>query len=368
MNPRSRVFLLDSSDPLPIAYSPANALTKIDLISSHAVNRALNASMGPAHAGVMGVDLPRRAVYVLTDLQASQWQTGQEVEGPAEATKAKKAVDIFIIRVGDKDTRDVAVVSAETIDPVTIQNAAVPLRVKVRSTGPKAVTRTVELWLDDDTFPRDKRSVEIPANSEIDVPSVVIPPITSTGLHRIEIRLVGEPDPLEFDDRRFLTIDVRPALKFLLVSDRAFDADFVANALVPDPSYKTFDVKRCLTSQLDKKARRQVSARFLRDFSAECPCAGRALVGTAQSIRSRGRRIGDFARFLRRCQELQRGRAGPVSAGAAQTDCQSRPARRNAVQLWRCGRGASVVLAESKGASRRSASRADLQDAKSGRG
>ncbi len=268
MNDQSKVFIIDSSDPAqPIAQSPFAARKKLAGLTIHTVNRTLNPAMGAAYAAVSAVDFPRREVYLLTDLAASQWQTGQEVEGLAEAHKAIKTgkIDTFVLRVGAKEIHDVAIVSTETESPVATEDDPVILRVKLRNVGPKT-SRIVEFYLDGKSNPSDKKPVVVPANGEIDVPPLVTPKL-KVGLHRIEVRLVGEPDPLEFDDRRFVTLDVQPAMKLLVLSDVAIDGEFVAEALAPSnppPGLpRPFQVDRVRTSQLDSK----VGGKSLRQYA-----------------------------------------------------------------------------------------------------
>ena len=47
----------------------------------------------------------------------------------------------------------------------------------------------------------------------------------------------GAPDPLEFDDMRYFTFKVQPALKVVVVSDLAIDAEFVARRARPRPGH-----------------------------------------------------------------------------------------------------------------------------------
>jgi len=257
MNDQSRVFVIDSSDPgPPIASTPAAARKKIDGLQIRAVNRTLNGAMGAAYTAVAAVDLTRREVYVLTDLAASQWQSGQEVEGLAQATKTLKKggkIDTFVLKVGAKEVRDVAIVSAEPASPVATEDDPVILKVKLRNIGPKT-SRVVEIRLDGKPEPRAKIPVEIPASSEIDVPPLVTPKLES-GVHQIEVKIVGEPDPMDFDDVRYITVDVQPAIKILVISDVAIDAQFVASVLdppgLPANVPRPFQVERVLTRQLD---------------------------------------------------------------------------------------------------------------------
>lgn len=256
MNDQSRVFVIDSSDPgPPIASTPAAARKRIDGLQVHAVNRTLNGAIGAAYTAVAGVDLTRREVYILTDLAASQWQTGQEVEGLAQATKTLKKngkIDTFVLKVGSKDLRDVAIVSAEPTSPVATEDDPVNIKVRLRNIGP-AAKRIVELRMDGNPDPRAKVPVVVPPTGEETV--TMVTPKLSSGLHQIEIKIVGEPDPLEFDDVTYLTLDVQPAIKILVIADTPIDSQFVAYALDP-PSRpenvpRPFQVERVQTSQLD---------------------------------------------------------------------------------------------------------------------
>ena len=235
-NEQSKVFIIDSSDPAqPIAQTPGAARKKLAGLSLHAVNRPLNASMGAAYAAVAGVDLPRREVYVLTDLAASQWQTGQEVEGLAEATKAIKAgkIDTFVLRVSAKEVQDVAIVSAghrrALWRPRTTRSS---FKVKLPQRRPEdEQDRRVPTRRRPGPARQEARRHPF-AGGEIEVPPQVTPKLKA-GLHRIEVRLQGEPDPLEFDNRRFLTLEVQPAMKILVVGQVPEDYLFVADVLDP---------------------------------------------------------------------------------------------------------------------------------------
>src|SRR5262249_8241512 len=159
-------------------------------------NRPLNAAIGQAYKAVAASDLPRHEVYVFTDLARSAWETGpgKTVEGLDEVKKVKDGVGTYLIRLAPKAQRDVSIVSAEGSGGAATKDDPATIRVKLRSIGP-ATKRRVELRLDD--VLRDGKEVSIPANSEVDVPPFVTPPL-GEGLHQGEIRLGGEPDPLEF--------------------------------------------------------------------------------------------------------------------------------------------------------------------------
>lgn len=158
-----------------------------------------------------------------------------------------------------------AIVAAETASALATEDAPIVVKVKLRSIGPKA-TRTVEYYVDGKDAPSDKKLVEVPANGEVEAPDFVSAKL-DRGLHRVEVRLIGEPDPMKFDDRRFVTVDVQPAMKVLVISDTKLDSEFVSLAL--DPSARSegmprpYQVDRVLTSGLDR-----IEARSLRSYAA----------------------------------------------------------------------------------------------------
>ncbi|MBX6316587.1 MAG: BatA domain-containing protein, partial [Isosphaeraceae bacterium] len=226
----SRVFVIDSAEAiLPMAMSPAAARKRIESLTIRPVNRPLNGAIGLAYRAIAPLDLPRHEVYVLTDLARSAWTLDQPVEGLEALKNVKGGIATYILRLSPKDLRDVAVVEAEPSSAIVAQDEPVAIKGRVRSIGP-AAKRVVELWIDGRK--KDQKLIAIPANGEVEIPEFHTAKL-SPGFHQGEIRLGGEPDPLERDDRRYFTLDVQPALKVLLVADQDREARFVHNALEP---------------------------------------------------------------------------------------------------------------------------------------
>lgn len=255
----SRIFVLDSAEPIaPAALSPAGALKRLDGLAIHAVNRPLNAAVQQANKAVADLDLPRREVYVFTDLARTSWDLGQPM-APAEAkakakSKTKAAEDapevpVYLVRLSPAQARNAAVVEARPMGEFAAAGEPILVRALVRSSGP-ALTRTVEFFVDG--VKRDQKTVTLPANGETAVEFAG--PRLSPGILQGEIRLGGEPDPLEADDRRFFTVEVQPPLKVLVVTDQPIDGDFVVEALDPAVLRRTgnrpFPVDRLDASRL----------------------------------------------------------------------------------------------------------------------
>jgi hypothetical protein len=250
----SQVFVIDSSDPIePPPLSRAAAEKRIGELAIKDVNRPLNPAVGRAFAAVAGSDRPTREVFVLTDLTRAAWQVDRPVEGleHAQKLKAKGGIATYVLRLAPKELRDVAVIRAEPDSNFVAQDEPVAIKTTVRATG-KAAQRIAEFYVDGQK--RDQRLITVPKDGELELPPFVTK--LGPGMHRVEVRLGGEPDPLEFDDRRFLTLDVQPSMKVLVLSDLIVDAEYVANALDPESiragEARPFHVDRLLTSRLER--------------------------------------------------------------------------------------------------------------------
>ena len=240
--------------------SPPAARKWIDNLTIRDVNRPLNLAMGQVYPAIAECDRPRHEVFVLTDLARSSWIPDQRAEGLDKVEKAKtgKAAKIatFILRLGSDDVSDVAILSAEPAATVATQGDTLEIRGLVQNLGSKAASRVVEFYLDG--VKKGDKPVELPAGGQLEVNFMTPPRLQDAELHQGELRLSGTPDPLEFNDRRFFTFKVRPALKVLLISDLNNDDFFVAAALDPDPSPsapRTFEINRVRPTEFLAKYR-----------------------------------------------------------------------------------------------------------------
>ncbi len=272
----SQVFVIDSADPgVPVSLSPAAARKRIQGLALRASNRPLNAAVGQAYAAIADCDKPRHEVYVLTDLARSAWDTTRTVEGLDKLKKLKSKVATYVLRLSPEDLADVAVVEAKPSSSVATQGETVEILAKVRNVGP-AVKRVVELWFEDlapdqagakdDNKDRkkdkkDQKSVELPANGEVEVKFKTPKLDGSLPLYQGEVKISGGLDHLEFDDTRYFTFKVQPAMNVVILSDRADDAKFVASALDPSPESLPAGAPRPFKTEVIKAADFAVKAR-----------------------------------------------------------------------------------------------------------
>jgi hypothetical protein len=238
----SEIFVIDSADPVkPQALSPVSARKRIDTLTLRAANRPLNASVVQASQAVAASNLPRREVYVLTDLAGSAWELGSTstIEKLEKVKQEKKGVRTYILKLTPKDTiKDVAVIAAEPTSSIVAEGEQVEIKATLRSSGPPnepASERVVEFQLDDNK--RGEKVVKIPPNGEAEV-IFAAPANLDQGLHQGRIKLgTGPTDFMAFDDVRYFSFKVQPAMKVLIVADVVTEQDleafFVRSALAP---------------------------------------------------------------------------------------------------------------------------------------
>jgi Aerotolerance regulator N-terminal len=255
----SLVFVVDSALPgVPIGLPPSAALKVISDLKTHPVNRPLNAAMGQVYAAVAECDRPVHVVYVLTDLARTSWSPDLPAEGLDHVAKIKVGKSgklvTFILRLTPEHIQNVSVDSAEPPSSEVAQGDSIEVRARIRAQGATTTTRTVEFKLDG--VKKGEQTVEIPPPIGEKEVTFVTPSRLELGVvHRGEVRLSGAPDPLEIDDKRFFTFKVRPPLKVLILSDRPFDAEFVADALEPELSAapSSFLVEKGLASDFSSR-------------------------------------------------------------------------------------------------------------------
>lgn len=250
----SKVFVIDTAEaggPAPL--SPAAARARVESLRVRAANRTLNQALGLAYQAVAGLtELPRHEVYVLSDLARSAWRQDQAVEGLDRSKELPSGIQTYLIALGAKEPHDVGIVGAEPSNGLASQEEPVPIRVRLRAVG-KPASRVVEFYVDG--AKRGQEVCEVPADGEVEVPPFRAR-FATVGLHRVDIRLSGEHDPMPFNDAYYMTFDVQPSLRVLVVSDAAEDAFFVSQALDPialrdaPNAARPFQVDQALTATL----------------------------------------------------------------------------------------------------------------------
>ena len=253
---------------------------------------------GLAYTAIADSDKPRHEVYIFTDLARSAWDLSHSVEGLEKAAKDKTGMKTYVLRLTPKDARDVAVVEARPTADIVTEGEPVGFRARLRALGP-AVSLVAKLYLDN--VPKEEKQVTIPANGEIEVPFMPQKVDATSPVHQGKVVLSGVVDDLDFDDVRYFTFKVQPATNVLVVADDLIDAEYIANAIAPDPrtlppgTARPFRAEKIQTgvrfSGQGRRAQQELPGRLSQQ--RQRPPAQRAGMDPPERIRARWRRARD---------------------------------------------------------------------------
>lgn len=178
-------------------------------------------------------ELPRREVYVFTDLARAAWPP-ERVERLRSQLAKSPDVGVFLVDVGVEKPTNSALGELKLSAEVLTNRSPLKIETELFHAGP-AADRSVEVYLLDAARKPQKRS-EQTVTLEADQSQFVEFQLGALdqGTHQGYVEIVGQ-DGLACDDRRFFTVDVKPAWKILLVAPQPADryAVFLAEALAP---------------------------------------------------------------------------------------------------------------------------------------
>jgi hypothetical protein len=180
-----------------------------------------------------------RNIYLFTDLQRNGWEFKDDDEGKrfAELLKQVSKRDrtrFFLFDAGSPDAHNAAVVDLQSVDRVitTRRPARFTAVVHNFSTIPRPSVN-VTFHVDDSQVAA--KSVALPPGAS--VPVLFEHPFTARGSHRVRASI--DPDYLDVDDQRWLSVDVRESLRGLAVDgdvkESVKDGETYAFALALDP-------------------------------------------------------------------------------------------------------------------------------------
>lgn len=173
----------------------------------------------------------RQEVFVFSDLNAASFNE-DSLATIRQSLDAAPDLRIYFVDVGSSKNRNMEVA------PIKLRSASLrpgePLQVTVdfASVGYEEQP-LVEIFVEDaggKFVKRGQRIVEISAEGKGQTEFMLgdLP----LGIHQAMVQLAAS-DPLEFDNRRYFTVAVRPAAKVLLLGETAADALFLKEALSP---------------------------------------------------------------------------------------------------------------------------------------
>jgi hypothetical protein len=213
-----------------------------------------------------GSKLPRKELYIFTDLSRGSWPASRAAQ-LRDRLSTLPGVGIYVIDIGAKEPIDFSLGEIRLSDEVLSNNGMLAINTEISSLGGSG-EKAVELFLADDsglpqTFGVQHVTLAPGESKPIEFKKASFP----LGVHQGFLRIVGQ-DGLAADDTRFFTVEAKPAWRILLaasqpVEDRAF---FVAQSLAPAGMRKRgqsrFECEAVPFEELPKKT--------LADYAAVC--------------------------------------------------------------------------------------------------
>lgn len=174
-------------------------------------------------------DVVRREVYLLTDLQATNWP----LESPAELERVRECLAaigdqarLTVIDVGEADAENAAVIDVRGAVRQQRSRLAAAATATLRNEGhTRRPGQRVELWINGQLH--ETRAVDLPGDAEQTVSFDV--PLSADSDAVVEVRL--PPDELTSDDSRWLVLPPARDDRVLLV-----DGEAAAGSSLPEAS------------------------------------------------------------------------------------------------------------------------------------
>ena len=170
-------------------------------------------------------------VCIFTDLGATTWADVGGDQTDARIRRIGEVAPTTLFDVGQESVENAAVVGLQIQDPYVVVGRDVVFQAQVRNYGPgDRAAYSVQFLVDE--RPVSDQTIDIAAGDEASL--AFTHRFDSPGEHVVRIHLPN--DPLEVDNSRKLSVDVREALKVLCISGKPDSANHVALALSPGRS------------------------------------------------------------------------------------------------------------------------------------
>ena len=272
----SQIAVLETS-PGPVAFQVDRGAAKhrLERLATTANSRPLSATLDEAVRLLDQSALSRREIFVFTDMARVSWPS-ESADRWRDLLARMPDVGVYLIDVGVEDPTNSALGVPRLSAQVLPNRSPLEIETEVYHQG-AAVERTVELYLLEQD-PEDQeargRTGQKTRQQTVELESGQAQRIAfqlrglEVGTHQGYVDL-GGADGLACDDRRFFTVEVKPAWRVLLASPRptAEFTLFVTQMLAPAPFVRSgearFDCNVVALDELPQHSLEPYAAVFL---------------------------------------------------------------------------------------------------------
>lgn len=268
--PESQVAVLDSR-PGPAAFQVdfGAARYRIEHLETTIVAQPVASVVGEALRLVAQSELPRREVFVFTDLARRAWPASEHARLKGRISAAE-GTGLYLIDVGVRDPVDVGLGDVMLPGTVLPQGSSLDVGIEVFASG-GAAERLVELYLleaDPQTGIRQPvkkgaQAVALQADQSRRVEFRISQ--LPAGTHQGYVEVVGQ-DGLPADDRRYFSVEVRPAWPVLVAAAPPADPAYLSEALAPTPLRRLGEARHEVTVVGTERLARENVERFAAVF------------------------------------------------------------------------------------------------------
>jgi hypothetical protein len=189
--------------------------------------------------------LSRKRVVFFTDLQQQTWSEVHSQDCGERLARLAQLASLALVDLGESGASNLAVARLESSQPLVTTRAEVTLSAEIQSFAREDLPRqAVELLVDGQRI-ADER-VDLSAGGRASVSATHR--FDTPGEHVVEVRLAEDSLPL--DNRRWLSVPTREAIRVLLVGGRPAETQHLALALNPQPQRGAIDVTQAPESAL----------------------------------------------------------------------------------------------------------------------
>jgi len=222
-------------------------------------DRTVSVLLKKAYHTLTSADLPRREVYLFTDLTQQSWRDPLP-------QKPEELNAVYILDLGRDENLNVALGSPDLPNrplPAGV-TSTIPLRIR---TGNLPADVTIELTIDGQ--PRDRRPInKLKPDSEVQIDLTL--PAMNKGIHALTIDMYP-PDALNCDNRRFALLEVDDPKNVIIATNNPHNQTaLMMSAMVQPPtlpqSKQRFFTRQLLAGQITETQPQDVLAVFLVDI------------------------------------------------------------------------------------------------------
>ena len=246
----SKIAVVEASNPIASVFlDTAAAISRIESLETQSLAVQVNEALAAGLRSLIPEKDKRRELYVFSDQASHAWNLSDADRMADIIEQAGPGLSVYVIDVHAETLNNVGIDEWKLASQVLPTNADLEIETMVRQRGAEG-DNIVRLIVDGE--PRGEKPIRLTGGQGINV-SFQVPGLRE-GFHQGEL-LLATGDEMSFDDRRYFTVDVRPAARVLIVADSKSESIYWRKALDPEseknPDSKISPIEEIAPSQFE---------------------------------------------------------------------------------------------------------------------